>query len=247
VPTDNTPVLAAALASPLLHYDWPDRGVAPHGYTKGMAVAFAETYRRLKSGDPVALRAAQPGANDAGLDVLDYYASELAAAGATATTAADRLVSVFGIMIGLGMRESSGRHCCGADTPEDRGPKGHPIPTTPDNAEAGLFQVSYDSIDGDADRQAVVDAFAGRQDLLADFGEGAHCVKPARWPPDVGTGVKAQFQAQMKECPLFASLYTAMFLRQRRTHWGPINRKEAEVRHDAVILLTQVRAIVDAE
>lgn len=243
----NDSVIAAAKASPLMHYDWPHRGVAPAGYTKGMAVAFAETYRLLKSNYPAAVTAARPLAGDARHDVLDHYAPELAAVGASAKTPAGRLISVFAIMLGLGMRESSGRHCCGPDTPEDRGPRGKPVPTTEQNAEAGLFQVSYDSVAGDADRQKIIDDYAGHQDLLTEFGEGAHCSKPKHWPPEIGTGAAREFQAQMKECPLFAVLYTAMFLRQARGHWGPITRKEAEVRTDAVALYTKVKAIVDRE
>ena len=247
MPADNLPIIAAATDSPLLHYDWSDRGVAPRGYTKGMALAFAEAYRLMKAGDPSAVAAARERASDAAHDVLDHYAPELAAAGATTATAADRLVSVFSVMMGLGPRESSGRNCCGPDTPEDRGPPGHPVPTTPENAEAGLFQVSYDSIAGKAHRQALVDAYAGRQDLLVEFGEGARCERPGHWPPEVGAGKQAAFQKQMKECPIFAALYTAMFLREQRTHWGPINRKKAEVRRDAVELFTEVKALMDAE
>ncbi|QXQ06946.1 hypothetical protein KX816_02465 [Sphingosinicellaceae bacterium] len=243
---DNAPVLAAAMASPLVAYFWPDkRGVAPRGYTKGMGVAFAQAYRMLKAQDRFMVKAAGPRTGSSAHDVLDWYEMELAAAGAKTSTAADRLISVFAIMLGLGMRESSGRHCDGPDTAEDRGPRGRPVPTTPDNAEAGLFQVSYDSIHGDTDRQALVKAFAGRQDLMDIFGEGASCTKPNHWPADVGRGQQAAFQNQMKECPLFATLYTAMFLRQERGHWGPINRKKAEARSDAVILFGQIKAIVD--
>lgn len=244
---DNQPVLAAAVSSSLMTYHWPDRGVAPHGYTKGMAVAFAEAYRLLKSQDRSMIEAAKPKTGNPAHDVLDYYHAELVAAGASEGTAADRLVAVFAIMLGLGMRESSGRHCCGPDTPQDRGPPGKPVPTTGENAEAGLFQVSYDSINHHAERQALVDAFAGRRDLLTEFGEGARCDRPAHWPLEVGAGAARAFQVQMKECPLFAALYTAIFLRQERSHWGPINRKKAEVRHDAIRLLDAVRAVVDAE
>ena len=244
---DNAPVIAAAKASALMKFDWRDRDVAPHGYIKGMAVAFAETYRLLGAHDSAVVEATKPRMNDAVHDVLDHYAPELAASGATAITATDRLISVFTVMIGLGMRESSGRHCEGPDTPEDRGSKRHPIPTTPENAEAGLFQVSYDSIANHADRQALVDAYRKRTDLIDVFGEGAHCVKPGEWPADVGDGPPAAFQNQMKSCPLFAALYTAMFLRQALRHWGPIKRKEAEIRPEAVKLFSSIRSIVDNE
>lgn len=247
MPADNLPILAAATASPLIHYEWPGRGFAPIGYTKGMAVAFAEVYRLMKAGDPAAAAAARERTGDAAHDVLDHYAPQLALAGATTATAADRLIAVFSVMMGLGLRESSGRHCCGPDTPKDRGPPGHPVPTTPENAEAGLFQVSYDSIAGKAHRQAVVEAYAGRQDLLVEFREGAGCERPAHWPAEVGAGKQAAFQKQMKECPLFAALYTAMLLREQRTDWGPINHKKAKVRSDAVKLFAEVKTLVDAE
>ena len=243
----NPLIVAAATASPLIRYDWPDRGIAPRGYTKGMALAFAEAYRLMKAGNVAAVAAACERKGNATHDLLDYYAPELAVSSASNATGADRLVSVFSVMLGLGVRESSGRHCCGPDTPEDRGPPGQPVATTPENAEAGLFQVSYDSIAGKAHRQALVDNYAGQQVLLVEFGEGARCERPAHWPSEVGSGRQAAFQKQMKGCPLFAAIYTAMLLREQRTHWGPINQKEVEVRRDAVNLFTELKTLVDAE
>lgn len=43
-------------------------GVAPCGYTKGMAAALAEAYRMLKVDDCALLEAAKPRSNDAVLD-----------------------------------------------------------------------------------------------------------------------------------------------------------------------------------
>src|SRR5262249_6754458 len=151
------------------------------------------------------------------------------AAGASTASAEDRLVAVCSIMLGLGMRESSGQHCAGADTAADR-----QAPTTEADAEAGLFQVSFDSIGNDPLRQGLSQASVNRPDLLDIFSVGVKC-RPADLQ-NIGTGDGARFQAAMKNCPLFAVLYTAQFLRGHRTHWGPINRKEAEVRADAVKL-----------
>ena len=201
----------------------------------------------LRAGDRFLVAATRPRTNDPKHDVLDFYAQELSAAGATDGSPTARLIALFTVMLGLGMRESSGRHCAGPDTPVDRGVPGHPVPTTPENAEAGLFQVSHDSIAGHADRQALVDAYSGRTDLLAIFSEGAGCTKPDHWPADVGTGPAAAFQAQTKECPLFAALFTAFLLRELRGEWGPINRREAETKKEAVALFTSIQAIVDAE
>lgn len=244
---DNTAAIQAASASPLIHYPWHGRDRAPAGYIKGMGAALAECCRLLKAGDRALLAITTPATGDPAHDVLDWYAPELKAAGAHLGEPADRLVAVSTILLGLGMRESSGRHCDGPDTPEDRGPPGHPVATTPDNAEAGLFQVSFDSIRKHADRQAVVDAYAGRNDLMSVFAEGAGCERPAHWPAEVGTGDAAAFQRQMKECPLFAVVYSALLSRQLRAEWGPINRKKVEAKPEAVSLFTQIRDLVDAE
>lgn len=244
---DNTKAIAAAARSPLFTYPWANRGHAPPGYTKGLAAAFAEGYRALRAGNPAWITATRPRIGDPAHDVLDYYPDELLAAGVQDNGPPDRLIALFTILIGLGMQESSGRHCCGPDTPEDRGPVGHPVPTTPENAEAGLFQVSYDSVARRAGRQAIVDAYRGRTDLLEVFAEGAHCVKPDDWPADVGNGPPAAFQALTKECPLFAVHYTTYLLRELRQEWGPINRKKVEIKADAVVLFRTVKGLVDAE
>lgn len=140
-------------------------------------------------------------------DVLAWYADELTAAGGGTATATDRLIAIFSILTGLGMRESSGRLCVGADTPKSRGE-----PTTPENAEAGLFHVSWDSINGDADRQALFDAFKHRTDPKDIFGKGVTC---SGADLDIhGNGEQAEFQTAMKDAPLFAALYAA------RIGWG---------------------------
>jgi len=39
-----------ASTSAIAHYKWKDRGVAPLGYTNGMALVFASVYCKLKAG-----------------------------------------------------------------------------------------------------------------------------------------------------------------------------------------------------
>ena len=130
-------IIALADASPLISFDWPHRGIAPKGYIRGMAVAFARFLEVLHASDDgsaikkAVARATADAIGDKTADVLAWYAPELEAAGASTATAEDKLVALFAIMLGLGMRESSGQHCVGADTPEDRGE-----PTTEANAEA---------------------------------------------------------------------------------------------------------------
>ena len=239
----NADIIALADASPLMSFNWPHRGVAPKGYIRGMAVAFARFLEALHANDDgsaikkAVARATADAIGDKTADVLAWYAPELAAVGASTATADDKLVALFAIMLGLGMRESSGQHCVGADTPEDRGE-----PTTEANAEAGLFQVSFDSIGSDPLRESLFEAFENRTDLLDVFRVSVTC--SAADLHNFGTGAGARFQETMKKCPLFATLYTAQFLRGHRKHWGPINRKQAEARSDAVKLFKRVRAMV---
>lgn len=241
--TTDAQIAGIADGSPLLHHDWPDRGPAPKAYYHGMGLAFARAIAILHSpddgtADKQAISRATTGQiGDTGHDVLAWYSHELQAAGASADTAEGRLIALFSIMLGLGMRESSGRYCVGADTPEDRGE-----PTTEANAEAGLFQVSYDSINGDPLRQALFDAYKNRTDLEDVFSVGVNC-SASNWM-NHGSGAGAKFQETMKNCPLFAVLYTAQFLRGHRQHWGPINHKHAEVRADAVKLFTDILKIL---
>lgn len=255
---DETQIIAIADASPLIDYDWPERGPAPRAYVRGMAIAFSRALAMLRgAGEPVeddarnplgatagdiaawrtgktaiASAAASP-IGDPANDVLGWYEDELRAAGASFDSAEERLIAVFAILLGLGMRESSGEHCTGADTPESRGE-----PTNEENAEAGLFQVSHDSVGSNTDRQALFEAYRGRTYLLGHFNRNVRCRDSDLI--DHGTGSGALFQRTMKQCPLFAVLYTAAFLRRRRSHWGPINRRRVEARTDAVALFREI-------
>ncbi|MDB5580851.1 MAG: hypothetical protein JWR80_6027 [Bradyrhizobium sp.] len=260
---DDREISALADASSIAGYEWLDQGEAPPAYLRGMAVAFACAHGLLLSldgdarypdtalgtatSDVVAwttgqLAIAEATADiisDSSTDVLAWYAPQLDEAQVVLDTPADKLIALFAIMLGLGMRESSGAHCVGADTPKNRGEE-----TTEANAEAGLFQVSYDSIDGNALRQSLFNIFRHRSDLLLVFSEEVTCAD--KDIANFGTGEGAAFQEAMKSCPLFACLYTAAYLRVGRSQWGPINHHAAELKPDAVTLFQDVRALVDA-
>ena len=61
-----------------------------------------------------------------------------------------------------------------------------------------------------------------------------------------GSGDGAKFQFLSKYCPAFHCFVTGIGLRYLRQHWGPINRREAELRPNADLLFKQVEVIVDA-
>lgn len=226
-----------AQASPLLRYRWPDRGRSPKGYLSGMAVAFARLHRRLAAGDEVARALSAPAGADGGKDVLRWYAEEFAALAIPGETAQDRLIQVMSILIGLGMRESSGRHCEGRDLSAKN--------VTALTAETGLFQVSFNSVRAHPLLARLIEDYRGRDDLIDIFDDGVTCTR-SEWR-NWGDGAGRDFQALTKSCPAFAVDYAALLLRHRRSHWGPINRKTAEVRSEAVRLLVDVADRIDAQ
>jgi hypothetical protein len=60
-----------------------------------------------------------------------------------------------------------------------------------------------------------------------------------------GTGDGKEFQRLTKACPAFAVEFAALALRNLREHWGPINRKEAELRPEGDEMLFAVQNAVD--
>lgn len=236
MPADNGPIIAIAETSAVRAYRWKNRGRAPSGYINGMAVAFAEACR-APTDDAAVDAIAAPAAGDPEHDVLDWYADVLAAAGLPLVSRDERLLAIFTILLGLGMRESSGKHCEGRDMSAEN--------VTADTAEAGLFQVSYNSRNAHLQLKPLLARFAGRDDLLIVFDEGVNC-SPSSWT-DWGEGPGRDFQELMKANPLLAVLYAGVLLRRARKHWGPIKRKEAEVTAEAAQLLRDVAAAVSQE
>jgi hypothetical protein len=132
-------IVQIAANSALARVSWDGgRGRAPLGYIKGMAVMFAVALRKLAQGDPAAVEMAGASSGDPSRDTLAYYASEFARLGMrNDVSGIDTLRHLFVLMIGLGMRESSGRYCEGRDQSASN--------TSADTAEAGLFQMSWDA------------------------------------------------------------------------------------------------------
>jgi len=225
-----------AAESAIAHYDWPHRGPAPIGYVKGMAVCYARVYCRYQSGDAAVLCMAAADGNAPNTDALSWYHDEFAAQGMSNTiNGIDTLRHLFVLLMGLGMRESSGRYCEGRDTSADN--------TSGDTAEAGTFQVSYNACRAGLLR-GLYESYQGKTDFLPIFREG---VIPT--PSDLinwGTGEGVSFQQLTKSCPLFAAEFAALALRMERTHWGPINRRDAELRPECDALFLAVENAVAA-
>lgn len=255
-PTETAPMLAAftpritalAKSSAIARYAWRDRGPACVGYTAGMAVAYAAAYSRLQAHDPVAdrmSRAQEPAFRDSRGrlkgDALSWYDEQFAAIGMGKATSLERLRRLYVLLMGLGMRESSGRYCEGRDRSAHN--------TAADTAEAGLFQMSYDLL---ATRPELLDVFhhyqanpdAGLREIFE-----LNMSPPPR-PKDLENfgapdSPGFAFQKLSKQCPAMTVEIAALGLREEAGHWGPIIAHAAEVRSASKELLMAVERLLD--
>jgi hypothetical protein len=225
-------------ASAIARFNWKDRGRAPAGYIKGMALVFGRAYCKLKANDAAALDMAQKNTGDPPRDALAWYSDIFDAAGmSNNTSGADTLRHLFVLLIGLGMRESSGKHCEGRDTSANN--------VTANTAEAGLFQMSFNARTASPLLPQLFTRYKANPSGFVDvFKEGVRC--SAANLENFGDGDGKEFQRLCKECPAFAAEFAAVGLRHIRKHWGPINRKQAQVRPECDALLRDVQAAIDA-
>lgn len=147
----------------------------------------------------------------------------------------DTLRHLFVLMLGLGMRESSGRYCEGRDMSADN--------VTADTAEAGIFQTSWNIRAASPEIPKLFKEYwADPNGFLREFQDG---VSPkASDLINYGSGQGASYQFLAKYCPAFAAMVTAVGLRVLRQHWGPINRREAQLVPEADEMLREVQDIV---
>ena len=230
-------ILQIAADSDIARYDWKNRGRAPRGYIKGMALVFARAYCKLKAGEPVAVEMAKPDSGDANRDALAHYRDQFEALGMdNSASGPDTLRHVFVLLMGLGMRESSGNHCEGRDLSASN--------TTADTAEAGLFQTSFNACSASPLMVKLFEQYqANPSGFVEVFAEGASCSSSDA--ENFGSGPGKEFQRLSKECPAFAAELAAVGLRNVRKHWGPINGHKAEIRPASDELFKQVQAAVD--
>ncbi|MFN8490555.1 MAG: M23 family metallopeptidase [Caldilineaceae bacterium] len=230
-------IVQVAAQSAIARYPWRNRGVAPPGYIKGMALVYARVYCKLKAGDAAALEMAKANTGNPVKDALAHYAAEFKAAGMNNQSAGvDTLRHLFVLLMGLGMRESSGRYCEGRDTSASN--------TTAETAEAGLFQTSYNARRANPLMLQVFRQYlANPSGFVEVFREGVRCRKANL--ENFGEGDGREFQRLSKACPAFAAEFAAVGLRNVRRHWGPINRKVAEIRPECDAMLMQVQKVVD--
>ena len=224
--------------SAIAQYQWEDRGEAPLGYTQGMALAFADMVRRYLASDSTALLCGKANTHRADIDALSWYRDIFDAKDMpNEEEGLDTLRHLFVLMLGLGMRESSGVHCEGRDMSAEN------VSST--TAEAGLFQMSWNMESASEDMQKLFDEYyecPRDACLIETFSQGVSCGSQG-WAC-YGSGDGYRYQMMAKKCPIFAVHTAAVGLRTRRQHWGPINRMEAEVKTAADEMLAAVQDVV---
>ena len=230
-------IIQIATTSAISRFDWANRGIAPRGYIKGMAVVYARVCCKLQARDDAAIEMAKANTGNRQSDALAHYAQKFSDAGmSNEADGVDTLRHLFVLLIGLGMRESSGRHCEGRDRSASN--------TTANTAEAGLFQTSFDAKSASPLMPQLFQQYSDNPSGFVDiFKEGVQCRD--RDFENFGSGAGRDFQRLSKECPAFAAEFAAVGLRNIRTHWGPINTRAAEIRPECNTMLLQVQHAVD--
>jgi hypothetical protein len=155
----------------------------------------------------------------------------------------DTLRHLWVYILGLGMRESSGEHCCGRDMSVPPGYYGPESTTT----EAGAWQTSYDASGCSPQFGVLFDAFeAGSgnpQGFVDTFKEGVSC-SSEEWEC-YGSGDGYRHQEMSKSQPAYAAEVCGITLRNLRKHYGPVGRREVEIKQAADQMLKQVQDYID--
>jgi uncharacterized protein (TIGR02594 family) len=238
-PQQQQAIVDIANKSWIADYEWEGRGSAPKGWTQGMALTFAQSYKRLLAGHPAVIEMSKA-RTSSDKDALNIYRDEYNRLGMpNEEDGADVLRHLYALMLGHGMRESSGEHCCGRDQSASNYDS-----TT---CEAGAFQTSYNAAGAsNPEFDDLMDEYLGHQTqgFLYAFAEGVSC-SSADWD-NYGSGRGEQFQQLCKVAPAFSAESAGLTLRNLANHYGPIIRKEVELKQEADEMFQAVQDLMDS-
>jgi len=198
---ENKTVDAIVASTSCKDFSWKDRGRAPIGFVHGLALAYQQT----KCDKDLAARLTK--APHSKEDAYSRY-------GLSPT-----LPNIYTLMLGLGMREASGRIVCGRDMSAGW--------TSSDTAESGAWQTSLNS---KAFSSYLYPFFKSwnKQCFQSEFMKGV--VTRSGDLKNWGTGADGlAFQKKSKECGPFQLEYTALLLKETYRHHGPLVRKEVQI------------------
>lgn len=188
-------VLAVVAASECKSVYWKDRGRAPAGFIKGMALLYAKHYctpnETTKHFNHAKVDSIQ--------DVLNIYGK-------------NTMRDLFTLSLSAGMYESSGKYTCGRDMSANF--------SSEDSAEAGIFQTSYNATYADAYMKTMA-PYA--DDCMLDvFKEGVPASSSSNamnWGKPETKGY--QYQQLSKICPAYHAEFSLIAMRKLNRHYGP--------------------------
>jgi len=230
-------ITALARQSAIQTYSWKGRGRAPPGFVKGVAVSFGCALRKYDAAHPAFREMAKANTHNNDKDALSWYAGTFNSLGmGIGSAGVSTLRHLYVFLMGLGMRESTGRHCVGRDQSASN--------TSSITCEAGAWQTSWNArACSPTILQGLFDEYArGAEGYQSIFKEGVSC-SASHWK-NYGSGDGLRFQKMSKEQPMFALEVAAIVVRNLRRHYGPINRREVEVRREANELLLNVQSVI---
>jgi Putative peptidoglycan binding domain len=229
-------IIKVVKESDLDEYEWEDRGTAPSGYLEGMALTYALAVKQWYSGSDLAAELAKA-AGDPDDDALAYYDDAFDEVGMhNDKSGINTLRHLWVLLVGLGVRESNGEYYCGRDMSAEN--------TSSTTCEAGLFQTSWNIKDCSPELMGeLLDTYMRDPNgWLAVFAQGLS--PDADDLSSYGSGEGAAYQWLAKYSPAFAVFTTALGVRKRRSHWGPIGRYEVELSKEVDAMLLKVQGLL---
>lgn len=228
-----------AQGSAISRYSWEDRNVAPTGYIMGMACCFALALLRLWDGDEAVEDMAQADRNNS-KDSLTWYKDEFKKLKMdNSKDGENTLRHLFVLLLGLGMRESSGKYCEGRDMSADN--------VSADSAECGCLQTSWDSRSCNSKIAVLLDEFSDSPNgFLEQFQFDVEPDSNDLGNYGSGDGARHQFLSKFAPCyHIFMSALVVRYLGGENGHHGPIRRREVELRPEADKMFKAVQAYLE--
>ncbi len=213
---DLNSLMLAASTSTCAKFNFPERGTAPKGFIKGIALSYAREVCFPS-------KAVNAPLGSADKDALAHY--EVAATSA----------NVYALMVGSAMRESSGKWCCGKDASASN--------SGADTAESGIWQTSFNSRVASPELITIFNDYkTNPHNCFIVYKEGITCsaANLKNW----GSGDGYTFQKMAKECPAFSASFAAVTFRTLRKHYGPLNSRAALLRPECVNMFNSVAITV---
>lgn len=219
----------------------------PKGFSKGMALLFAEDYARLKSSHPTVVALSRAASVENPNDGLQCFRESFLQIGLdVAAGGVPTLRALYVLLYELGIRETDGRFYLGLDT----GPNKPNEPIDAETTEAGLFSSSWNASYGNSLARAIYDTYKPRGEgagaaYVSVFREGLR-VPSHRREDDIGTGEGNTFQRLTKANPRFATEFAAAVTRQSGyENYFYIQFGLMEIAKESISLLHDIERIVD--